>query len=142
MRRSPSCSVAALLSAVLLALIMARTSVVVVAQDQDVTADEDTFVCTSICPDENQVVVNPDTTVTYDWNKRVPVPSSTIAETVQTFTCAEFDVRLTTFDETDCAKHQAGLQEAGCACGSGSGALSTVVSFTIVAVAACATMMF
>ena len=133
---------AAMLYAFLFAVMMARSSVLVVAQDdQDVTADEEDFLCTSICPDESQVVVNPDTTVTYDWNKRVPVPSSTIAETVQTFTCAEFDVRLTTFDETDCAKHQAGLQEAGCACGSGSGVLSTMVSFTIVAVVACGALM-
>jgi hypothetical protein len=99
-------------------------------------AQENTFSCVSICPDTSQDIINPDQTVTYDWNARIPVPSSTIGETVQTYTCAEFDVRLTTFDESDCAKHQQGLQEAGCTCGSGAvtrivSLVSTVTTCTI-----------
>jgi hypothetical protein len=90
------------------------------------TSAQETYSCASLCPSNDTVVTNPDQTVTYDWNSRVPVPSSTVGETVQTFTCAEFDVRLTTFDESDCTKHQQGLQAAGCQCGgsssSGSGA--------------------
>jgi hypothetical protein len=91
------------------------------------------FSCASIC-DDSQDVTNPDQMVTYDWNARIPVPSSTIGETVQTFTCAEFDVRLTTFDESDCTKHQQGLQEAGCTCGSGASAsiLSTVSTISCI----------
>ncbi|KAG7344557.1 hypothetical protein IV203_022565 [Nitzschia inconspicua] len=95
---------------------------------------EETYSCPSLCTNEGDVVTNPDQTVTYDWNSRVPVPSSTIAETVQTFTCAEFDVRLTTFDQNDCAKHQQGLQAAGCNCGGGSGAASTGVATALLTV--------
>jgi hypothetical protein len=154
MRRTPSISVAAMLYAVLFALILARTSVLmVVAQEEgesdtatatpDVTADEGTpiptLACQSICAAEGQQIQNPDATVTYDWNKRVPVPSSTVGETVQTFTCAEFDLRLTTFDENDCARHQQGLQEAGCVCGSGSGAVSGTVFSAVTILVAMAT---
>jgi hypothetical protein len=90
---------------------------------------EGNFTCSSICTDSD--VTNPDQVVTYDWNSRVPVDSSTVGETVQTFTCGEFDVRLTTFDETDCAKHQQGLQAAGCVCGTSSS--SSVVAATMFA---------
>jgi hypothetical protein len=89
---------------------------------------QDNVTCASICPDDTQDITNPDQTVTYDWNARIPVPSSTIGETVQTYTCAEFDVRLTTFDESDCTKHQQGLQEAGCTCGSGASFANIIVS--------------
>lgn len=101
------------------------------------SAQSSSYSCASLCPNDGDVVTNPDQTVTYDWNSRVPVPSSTIGETVQTLTCAEFDVRLTTFDENDCTKHQNGLQAAGCQCGSG--ATASVVASTLVVILSVAT---
>jgi hypothetical protein len=94
-----------------------------------------TFTCDGICG-EGGVNTNPDLTVTYNWDPRVPVGSSTVGETEQTLTCAQIESRLYSFsdDPTECADHQRRVQEAGCTCGGS--ALSVLLTF-LAGVVAC-----
>jgi hypothetical protein len=112
----------------LVTLLFAASPIAVSAQDSN-------FTCAGICG-EGVTVANPDTTVTYDWNPRVPVGSSTVGETVQTLTCSDVDSRLYSFsdDPTECSQHQTRSQEVGCTC-SGSSAVVMTSGFVVVVMA-------
>ena len=117
--------------AVFLATILLLTTAPLKVVDAQTADEEEEFECTGICgnneEEEEQKLNNPDTVVTYSWNDNVPVGSSTVGETEQTMTCQQFDLRLYSFsnDESECLKHQTGLQTAGCVCGDGSSGSSS-----------------
>ena len=81
-------------------------------------AEEPAFVCSSICANEKKGLSTPEFVIEYNWNTRVPVCAGLSCDNG---TCAELELKLPSFqtDETECLKHQNGLQEAGCECSGG-----------------------
>lgn len=69
--------------------------------------------CDSICGNTKKGLSTPDFAVEYNWNSRVPVCAG---KSCDTGTCSELELKLRSYDEIDCPKHQTGLQEAGCEC--------------------------
>ena len=74
------------------------------------------FRCIGICGEDEGELEDPDKTVEYQWNWRVPVCAGVSCDTS---TCSQLQVKLGLLDigETDCKKHRRLLQgKAGCTC--------------------------
>mmetsp|Transcript_12956 Transcript_12956/g.22628 ORF Transcript_12956/g.22628 Transcript_12956/m.22628 type:complete len:135 (-) Transcript_12956:1345-1749(-) len=117
-------------------LFIVAVAVVVLAMTTTlVHGDDVSFRCEGICGEDIDNT-NPEQTVTYSWNSRVPVGSSTVGETEQTQTCNSFESQLYSFeDPAECAKHQAGIIKAGCTC-EGSAAATTKMTSGLMILAA------
>ena len=125
-----------MISFVIIITIVSITSPIVTVRGQEVTAGAVTssndknsttnnisLSCIGICGGGQQsdevVLSNPDLTVEYNWNPRVPTCSGLSCETD---TCEALERKLPSYDLTnECNKHRVGLQTAGCKCGISSG---------------------
>ena len=84
-------------------------------EPEPVAEEEVVYACGSICANENRGLSTPDLEIQYNWNPRVPVCAG---KSCDSGTCAQLELKLPAFsdDETQCSRHQTGLQEAGCKC--------------------------